>query len=435
MADKQAETAKKKNMSHTKETVPPPKYLKLPDEIVEQLPVAALLQRNEAVMDMFARGKAAKKLDSSEMMNVLDTLDLDGAQMEAIYDSLDMLSIKIGDERDAIPELESSPMLPSDDAQTEGEELIDPNELAGEFPSDDPVRMYLREIGQIPLLSPEEEYALAKQMSEGRQAEEKLATAPDLNPDEKRRLQETARVGKRAKQRLIESNLRLVVSVAKRFRERGMAFLDLIQEGNLGLMKALDKFDYSKGFKFSTYATWWIRQSITRALADKSRAIRIPVHMFEVINKVRRCSRELTQKLGHTPTIEQLSEELNIPPDKIQDILKIASDPMSLESPIGDEEDSYLGDFIPDDNAKAPDEAASFSLMKEAIANTLSSLTPREEEIVRLRFGLDGGQPKTLEEVGKKFNVTRERIRQIEAKALRKLRHPSRSKKLKDFLR
>ena len=272
---------------------------------------------------------------------------------------------------------------------------------------EDPVRMYLKEIGKVPLLSAEEEIELAKRMEEG---------------DEQ------------AKQKLAEANLRLVVSIAKRYVGRGMLFLDLIQEGNLGLIKAVEKFDYRKGYKFSTYATWWIRQAITRAIADQARTIRIPVHMVETINKVIRVSRQLLQELGHDPSAEEIAAEMNMPVDKVRDILKIAQEPVSLETPIGEEEDSQLGDFIPDEEAPVPAEAASQTLLKEQLADVLKTLTPREEKVLRLRFGLEDGRPRTLEEVGKEFNVTRERIRQIEAKALRKLRHPSRSKKLKDFL-
>jgi RNA polymerase sigma factor, sigma-70 family len=272
---------------------------------------------------------------------------------------------------------------------------------------DDPVRMYLKEIGKVPLLTPQEEVEIATRMA---------------NDDEE------------AKHQLAEANLRLVVSIAKRYVGRGMLFLDLIQEGNLGLIKAVEKFDYRKGYKFSTYATWWIRQAITRAIADQARTIRIPVHMVETINKVIRVSRQLLQELGHDPTPEEISEEMGMPVDKVREILKIAQEPVSLETPIGEEEDSHLGDFIPDEGASEPSEAASFTLLKEQLVDVLSTLTPREEKVLKLRFGIEDGRTRTLEEVGKEFNVTRERIRQIEAKALRKLRHPSRSKKLKDFL-
>ena len=275
------------------------------------------------------------------------------------------------------------------------------------FGVDDPVRMYLKEIGTVPLLTVEEEIDLAARMAEGDEA---------------------------AKQKMAEANLRLVVSIAKRYVGRGMLFLDLIQEGNLGLLKAVEKFDYTKGYKFSPYATWWIRQAITRAIADQARTIRIPVHMVETINKVMRVSRQLLQELGHDPSPEEIAEEMNIPVEKVRDILKIAQEPISLETPIGEEEDSHLGDFIPDEDASEPAEAASYTLLKEQLQEVLSTLTPREEKVLKLRFGLEDGRTRTLEEVGREFNVTRERIRQIEAKALRKLRHPSRSKRLKDFL-
>ncbi|MCD7767222.1 MAG: RNA polymerase sigma factor RpoD, partial [Oscillospiraceae bacterium] len=279
--------------------------------------------------------------------------------------------------------------------------------MADTFSTDDPVRMYLKEIGKVALLTPEEEIRLAQRMAEG-DAE--------------------------ARQRMTEANLRLVVSIAKRYVGRGMLFLDLIQEGNLGLIKAVEKFDYTKGYKFSTYATWWIRQSITRAIADQARTIRIPVHMVETINKVIRVSRQLLQELGHDPSAEEIAEEMHLPVSRVREILKVAQEPVSLETPIGEEKDSNLADFIPDEDASEPSEAASFSLLREQLTEVLSTLTPREEKVLRLRFGLEDGCTRTLEEVGKEFNVTRERIRQIEAKALRKLRHPSRSKKLRDFL-
>ena len=302
----------------------------------------------------------------------------------------------------------------------------------------DPVRMYLKEIGKVPLLSAAEEIDLAMKIEAGVAAAAELDKAEEegreLERREKRRLGRVEQVGIDAKQQLIEANLRLVVSIAKRYVGRGMQFLDLIQEGNLGLIKAVEKFDHTKGFKFSTYATWWIRQAITRAIADQARTIRIPVHMVETINKVKKVSSQLLHEYGHDPSAEEIAERLDMPVDKVREIMRVAQEPVSLETPIGEEEDSHLGDFIPDDDAPVPAEAASQTLLKEQLADVLKTLTPREEKVLRLRFGLEDGRPRTLEEVGKEFNVTRERIRQIEAKALRKLRHPSRSKKLKDFL-
>ena len=318
------------------------------------------------------------------------------------------------------------------------EEIVDPNTLVDSFGIDDPVRMYLKEIGKVDLLTSEQEVALAQTMVRGQEVqktlEEMQAEGIELDPEARKAMEKEIKAGERAKQSLAEANLRLVVSIAKRYVGRGMLFLDLIQEGNLGLIKAVEKFDYTKGYKFSTYATWWIRQAITRAIADQARTIRIPVHMVETINKVIRVSRQLLQELGHDPTPEEISEEMNMPVDKVREILKIAQEPVSLETPIGEEEDSHLGDFIPDEDASEPSEAASFTLLKEQLVEVLSTLTPREEKVLKLRFGIEDGRTRPLEEVGKEFNVTRERIRQIEAKALRKLRHPSRSKKLKDFL-
>ena len=424
-------------MNDAKKTEGEKKYAKLPEKVVAGLPAAAILQSNEKVMDLFARGKKRGRLDSGEMMEVLDDLDLDSDQMEKIYDSLEALSIEIGSEEDILPELPDDLEPPIDEiAEIEEEELVDPNTLVDSFSIDDPVRMYLKEIGKVPLLAPDEEIELAQKMSAGNLAKEQLEEAEEgsLSPEDQAELKKLAKAGDAAKQKLAEANLRLVVSIAKRYVGRGMLFLDLIQEGNLGLIKAVEKFDYTKGYKFSTYATWWIRQAITRAIADQARTIRIPVHMVETINKVIRVSRQLLQELGHDPTPEEISEEMNMPVDKVREILKIAQEPVSLETPIGEEEDSHLGDFIEDDTASEPSEAASFTLLKEQLVDVLSTLTPREEKVLKLRFGIEDGRTRTLEEVGKEFNVTRERIRQIEAKALRKLRHPSRSKKLKDFL-
>ena len=433
MSKKKDETV----MNDAKKTEGEKKYAKLPEKVVAGLPAAAILQSNEKVMDLFARGKKRGRLDSGEMMEVLDDLDLDSDQMEKIYDSLEALSIEIGSEEDILPELPDDLEPPIDEiAEIEEEELVDPNTLVDSFSIDDPVRMYLKEIGKVPLLAPDEEIELAQKMSAGNLAKEQLEEAEEgsLSPEEQAELKKLAKAGDAAKQKLAEANLRLVVSIAKRYVGRGMLFLDLIQEGNLGLIKAVEKFDYTKGYKFSTYATWWIRQAITRAIADQARTIRIPVHMVETINKVIRVSRQLLQELGHDPSPDEIAEEMNMPVEKVREILKIAQEPVSLETPIGEEEDSHLGDFIEDDTASEPSEAASFTLLKEQLVDVLSTLTPREEKVLKLRFGIEDGRTRTLEEVGKEFNVTRERIRQIEAKALRKLRHPSRSKKLKDFL-
>ena len=412
---------------------------KLDDKTIATLPAAALLTANEKLKDLFVKGKKKGRLDSGELSEVLDEMDLDGDQMDSIYDSLETLGIEVGSEEFLVglPDEDGEPPMEAI-AEIEEEELVDPNSLVDSFNIDDPVRMYLKEIGKVPLLTADQEVELATAMTAGREAKERLdeaeANGETLPAEELAQLKKQVKAGERAKQQLAEANLRLVVSIAKRYVGRGMLFLDLIQEGNLGLIKAVEKFDYTKGYKFSTYATWWIRQAITRAIADQARTIRIPVHMVETINKVIRVSRQLLQELGHDPSPEEISEEMNMPVDKVREILKIAQEPVSLETPIGEEEDSHLGDFIPDEAASEPSEAASFTLLKEQLVDVLSTLTPREEKVLKLRFGIEDGRTRTLEEVGKEFNVTRERIRQIEAKALRKLRHPSRSKKLKDFL-
>ncbi len=349
------------------------------------------------VKELIEKGKQKGVLSEQEIEDALSELELDAEQIEKIHDNIEDMGIDIvgGDIDKEIKTMEIS------------EEDLEDLSVPDGINVDDHVRMYLKEIGKVPLLSPEEEIEYARRMSEG---------------DEE------------AKRKLTEANLRLVVSIAKRYVGRGMLFLDLIQEGNLGLIKAVEKFDYVKGFKFSTYATWWIRQAITRAIADQARTIRIPVHMVETINKLIRVSRQLLQELGREPSPEEIAKEMGMCLEKVREIMKIAQEPVSLETPIGEEEDSHLGDFIPDDDAPAPSEAASFMLLKEQLMDVLNTLTPREEKVLRLRFGLEDGRPRTLEEVGGVFDVTRERIRQIEAKALRKLRHPSRSKKLKDFL-
>ena len=393
--------------------------------------------------ELLARGKKKGKLESAELMDAVDDLNLEGEQMDQLYDSLEALNIDISADEPLLTDLPDDEPPAEEIADVEEEELVDPNTLVNNFSIDDPVRMYLKEIGKVPLLSPDEEIALAQVMGEGNEAERRLheirrlkdAGEPVPYTDEEIAAWKKAeKKGEAAKQKLAEANLRLVVSIAKRYVGRGMLFLDLIQEGNLGLIKAVEKFDYTKGYKFSTYATWWIRQAITRAIADQARTIRIPVHMVETINKVIRVSRQLLQELGHDPSPNEISAEMGMPVEKVREILKIAQEPVSLETPIGEEEDSHLGDFIPDEGASEPSEAASFTLLKEQLMDVLSTLTPREEKVLKLRFGIEDGRTRTLEEVGKEFNVTRERIRQIEAKALRKLRHPSRSKKLKDFL-
>ena len=416
-----------------------PKRGKLDEKTIASLPAAAIITGNEKLLDLLNKGKRKGKLDSSDLIEVLDNLDLDSEQMDRLYETFEVLNIDISSDEALLVDLpdDGEPAL-EEIADLEEEELVDPNTLVDSFNIDDPVRMYLKEIGKVPLLTPDEEVRLATSMGEGNAAIERLAQAERdgeiISEEEMAVLEKAKAAGARAKQQLAEANLRLVVSIAKRYVGRGMLFLDLIQEGNLGLIKAVEKFDYAKGFKFSTYATWWIRQAITRAIADQARTIRIPVHMVETINKVIRVNRQLLQELGHDPTPEETAAEMGMPVDKVREILKIAQEPVSLETPIGEEEDSHLGDFIPDEGISEPSEAASYTLLKEQLVDVLSTLTPREEKVLKLRFGIEDGRTRTLEEVGKEFNVTRERIRQIEAKALRKLRHPSRSKKLKDFL-
>ncbi len=392
----------------------------------------------EKLLELVDAGYKKGKLSSGEMMEVLESMELGSEQLDKIYDMFENLGVDTAGD-DVLPELDDDLLPPVEELEgIPDEEIVDPNALVDSFAIDDPVRMYLKEIGKVDLLTPEREIELAQAMSAGNAAKEQLEELEKMGeavPAEVREeLEKLMKDGKKAEQQLAEANLRLVVSIAKRYVGRGMMFLDLIQEGNLGLIKAVEKFDYTKGYKFSTYATWWIRQAITRAIADQARTIRIPVHMVETINKVIRVNRQLLQELGHDPTPEETAAEMGVPVEKVREILKIAQEPVSLETPIGEEEDSHLGDFLEDEGASEPSEAASFTLLKEQLVDVLSTLTPREEKVLKLRFGIEDGRTRTLEEVGKEFNVTRERIRQIEAKALRKLRHPSRSKKLKDFL-
>ena len=359
--------------------------------------------KKSVVTALLERGKAAGKLTTQEIDAVIMEMDVDMEDLDRLYETIEAQNIEIVDDMgDSVLE-----DLNFDSEMPKGQEAAAAESENRTAAMDDPVKVYLKEIGRVPLLTPEEEIELAMRISENDQ---------------------------QAKQRLAEANLRLVVSIAKRYVGRGMQFLDLIQEGNLGLIKAVDKFDYTKGFKFSTYATWWIRQAITRAIADQARTIRIPVHMVETINKVKKTNTQLLHKNGRDPTAEEIAAELNMPVDKVREILRVSQEPVSLQTPIGEEEDSHLGDFIPDEDALAPADAASMTLLKEQLSEVLKTLTRREAKVLSLRFGLEDGHPRTLEEVGSEFGVTRERIRQIEAKALRKLRHPTRSKKLKDYV-
>ncbi|MBR5540146.1 MAG: RNA polymerase sigma factor RpoD [Clostridia bacterium] len=365
---------------------------------------ATLIKKDKKTQlnELIELGRTKGKLTTQEILDAMENLDFDPEQMDKLYETLESMSIEVIDDFSEAAFNDMETVIEA----TENENNEDGSGADG-VSTDDPVKVYLKEIGRVPLLSPEEEIELSIKIAEGSEY---------------------------AKKRLSEANLRLVVSIAKRYVGRGMQFLDLIQEGNLGLIKAVEKFDYTKGFKFSTYATWWIRQAITRAIADQARTIRIPVHMVETINKVKKVSSQLLHKNGHEPTAEEIAVELDMPAEKVREIMRVAQEPVSLETPIGEEEDSHLGDFIPDDDAPAPADAASRMLLREQLRDVLGTLTKREARVLSLRFGLEDGRPRTLEEVGKEFDVTRERIRQIEAKALRKLRHPSRSKKLKDFL-
>ncbi len=359
------------------------------------------------IKDLTELGKSKGSLSNKDILDAIGEIDFEPEQLEKLYDALESAGVEIVEE-DIIDDIPLEVLeIEGVDSETGTRVTVDVGEGADNISIDDPVKVYLKEIGRVPLLTSEEEVELAIRISEG---------------------------DTKAKKRLSEANLRLVVSIAKRYLGRGMHFLDLIQEGNLGLIKAVEKFDYTKGFKFSTYATWWIRQAITRAIADQARTIRIPVHMVETINKVKKVSSQLLHQNGHEPSADEIAEELDMPVEKVREIMRVAQEPVSLETPIGEEEHRPLGDFIPDDDAPAPADAASHTMLREQLIEVLDTLTPREEKVLRLRFGLEDGRSRTLEEVGKEFNVTRERIRQIEAKALRKLRHPSRSKKLKDFL-
>lgn len=381
-------------------------------------------KKKDIKRELIEKGKKKGVLTFKEISDAFEDIEVTPEEIERLYDIFEKESIELVEDLDK--ELE--------EIEVSKEELEDLSVPEG-INIDDHVKMYLKEIGKVNLLTPEEELSLAKRMADGETAKEQLEEiGEEIDEDTKKQIDLLIADGEKAKKSLAEANLRLVVSIAKHYVGRGMLFLDLIQEGNLGLIKAVDKFDYTKGYKFSTYATWWIRQAITRAIADQARTIRIPVHMVETINKLVRVSRQLVQELGREPTPEELAKELNMPVDKVREISKISQEPVSLETPIGEEEDSHLGDFIPDEDAPAPSEAASFVLLKEQLGAVLETLSEREAKVLRLRFGLDDGRARTLEEVGKEFDVTRERIRQIEAKALRKLRHPSRSKKLKDFL-
>ena len=388
-------------------------------------------KKENKLNELYEQGKAKGTMTYDEIITKLSTTDIDPDQFDTVLETLEAMGVEVI--RDA--NSAEGPQTPEAAPEIDDIDLSMPEGIS----IDDPVRMYLKEIGKVPLLSADEEINIAMRMEKGDEAKQMLesginADGKPLTDEEKKQCQAAIDDGTQAKRLLAEANLRLVVSIAKRYVGRGMLFLDLIQEGNLGLIKAVEKFDYRKGYKFSTYATWWIRQAITRAIADQARTIRIPVHMVETINKLIRVSRQLLQEYGREPTPEEIAKAMGISEAKVREIIKIAQEPVSLETPIGEEEDSHLGDFIPDDDAPAPAEAASHALMREQLWDVLNTLTPREEKVLRLRFGLDDGNQRTLEEVGREFKVTRERIRQIEAKALRKLRHPSRSKKLKEYL-
>jgi len=396
------------------------------------------------VKQLIATGQEKGVLTADQINDALEAVDLTSEQIDNIYIHLFNAGVEIigisddnedEDELDVDPETEETKVLPEEEEEEAKKAVVQEIDLSVKAPTNDPVRMYLKEIGKVPLLTAKEEVTLAKRIEAGEKAAETLEREEESLPrDEVRKLRRVERDGMNAKKKLVEANLRLVVSIAKRYVGRGMLFLDLIQEGNLGLIRAVEKFDYRKGFKFSTYATWWIRQAITRAIADQARTIRIPVHMVETINKLIRIQRQLLQELGREPMPEEIADEMGLTPEKVREKLKISQEPVSLETPIGEEEDSQLGDFIEDQEAEVPADAASFSLLQEQLQEVLDTLSERERKVIELRFGLIDGHPRTLEEVGRVFGVTRERIRQIESKTLSKLRHPNRSAKLRDYL-
>jgi RNA polymerase primary sigma factor len=408
------------------------------EKVTENVNVAENEKFQEKLQELLAIAKKRKNvIEDNEIIACFaadKSVELTTERMVEIFDFLEQNKVDVLTISDEEEEPDEDALLDVENDEDISIEKIDLSVPEGTN-IEDPVRMYLKEIGKVPLLSAEEEISLAQMMESGEMAKTQLEEDGDsLDQEQKKELENLVNQGDYAKKKLAEANLRLVVSIAKRYVGRGMLFLDLIQEGNLGLIKAVEKFDYRKGYKFSTYATWWIRQAITRAIADQARTIRIPVHMVETINKLIRVSRQLLQELGREPSPEEIAEQMEIPVERVREILKISQEPVSLETPIGEEEDSHLGDFIQDENVPVPADAAAFTLLKEQLVEVLSTLTEREQKVLRLRFGLDDGRARTLEEVGKEFNVTRERIRQIEAKALRKLRHPSRSRKLRDYL-
>jgi len=421
-----------KTVQPNNETVlPSPEPAKSPlgDGVAATEPAGAADLEIQAIIK---QAQSEGSITAAELAERLSVLDVTTDATDAVYQRLVELGVEVAEDEAILAEQPEDVTVDVDEDRVRAQREVD---QALKAPTNDPVRMYLKEIGRVALLNAQEEVELAKRIDAGLQAASVLQSLPDkLNAPERRGLEWREYDGRRAKQHLVEANLRLVVSIAKRYVGRGMAFLDLIQEGNLGLIRAVEKFDYTKGFKFSTYATWWIRQAITRAIADQARTIRIPVHMVETINKLARIQRQLLQDQGREPTAEEIASQMEMPPEKVREIQKISMEPVSLETPIGEEEDSNLGDFIEDSEAVVPLERASFRLLQEQLNTVLYTLSPREKEVIEMRFGLRDGQPRTLEDVGKRFGVTRERIRQIESKTLSKLRHPSRSQKLRDYL-